>query len=154
MELLDTLGALFSGWGGPVLFAVLFMLGDIGSGFAAAVKEKVVASGKMREGLWHKGGFCILIIAAAIYEAAVVFVDVESAALGIDVFLPDFPAVAAVCIYVMVTELVSICENAKVLNPGISKAPFLRSLAQHDPASDDLTVEIDDADLASAGRSE
>ncbi|MCI8468763.1 MAG: phage holin family protein [Eggerthellaceae bacterium] len=129
----------------PIVLAVVMMLLDIISGFAGAAKMKEIASGKMREGLWHKAGFCGLILVAAVYEVGAVWLDFEVQQLGLGVAVPDLPAVGVVCLYVVATELVSICENLIVLNPGIANAPFLRKLKPHDPDAADLTVEVDDA---------
>lgn len=133
-------------WGLPVLIATVAMLGDIGTGFAGAVKTGEVASGKMREGLWHKAGFYGLIMLAALYEVAATLLNLDAAAAEIGVSLPELPAVAAVCVYVLGTEFVSICENLIVINPQVGEAPFLKTLVKHDPGAADTTVSIDDMD--------
>lgn len=138
-------------WGLPVLVATVAMLGDIGTGFAGAVKAGEVASGKMREGLWHKAGFYGLIMLAALYEVAAALLNLDAAAAEIGVSLPELPAVAAVCVYVLGTEFVSICENLIVINPEIGEAPFLRSMVRHDPASADMTVSVEDIEDCAVG---
>lgn len=133
-------------WGLPVLIATVAMIGDIVTGFAGAVKTGEVASGKMREGLWHKAGFYGLIMLAALYEVAAALLNLDAAAAEIGVSLPELPAVAAVCVYVLGTEFVSICENLIVINPQVGEAPFLKTLVKHDPGAADMTVSIDDMD--------
>lgn len=127
----------------PVLVAVVMMLLDIASGFAGAVKRKEIASGKMRDGLWHKAGFCLLIVLAYIYEVAVVWIDFEAAQVGFGFTMPEIPAVGIMCAYIVLTELISVLENLCVLNPDIAKLPFMGRLGKHDPAAPDLTVEIE-----------
>lgn len=132
----------------PVAVAALLMLLDIGSGFVGAFRVGEVDSAKMRDGLWHKAGFCGLILLAAVYEVAAAWIDFEVASLGFGVAVPELPAVGAVCVYIVVTELVSIIENLCVLNPDIERLPFVGRLKQHDPGAADLTVAIEDDDVA------
>ena len=51
----------------PVAVAAAMMLIDIATGFAGAAKRGVIDSGALREGLWHKAGFCGLLVLAAVY---------------------------------------------------------------------------------------
>lgn len=101
---------------------------DIVFGFAGAVKLRDVRSSKLRNGLWHKAGFVGLIVLAYVVEYAASYAD-----LGFEV-----PSVLAVCVYVFVTELVSVFENLCVLNPGLVRSPLgvVLSLAPKDGASD------------------
>lgn len=96
-----------------VVIAVVAMVLDIITGFASAVKNKDLSSSKMREGLWHKAGFCGLLILAYLVQFAMVHME-----LGL-----NFPAVDAVCIWIVVTEIVSIVENLCVINPSILNSP-------------------------------
>lgn len=100
--------------------AALIVL-DLIFGFAGAIKNKDVQSEKLRKGLWHKAGFAGLIILAYVLQFTTRFLD-----LGFDV-----PAVDAVCVYIIVTEAVSIVENLCVLNPDITNSP-LGSIFKHD----------------------
>lgn len=137
----------------PVVAVAALMLLDIAFGFAGAVKSGEVSSGKMRDGLWHKAGFCGLIVVAAVYEIAAVWIDFEAASAGLGIGLPQIPTVGIVCAYIFITEIVSILENLRVLNPGIARFGFVARLKSHDPGAADLTVEIEDEELAT-GRSE
>lgn len=101
---------------------LILILADLLTGFCGAVKEKDVQSGKLREGLWHKAGFIGLIGLAYVIEYAA-----ANAELGFDV-----PSVLAVCIYIIVTEIVSVFENLCILNPELVKSP-LGSLFKHTP---------------------
>ena len=108
----------------PVALAAVLMLLDIGTGFAGALKAGEVDSGKMRDGLWHKAGFCCLIVVAAVYEIAAVWIDFEAASAGLGLGLPELPAVGIMCLYIVATEIISIMENLCVLNPDIAKLPL------------------------------
>ena len=128
----------------PVVLVVVMMVLDIITGFAGAAKNKSIESGKMREGLWHKAGYCGLVILAFVYEVAAIWMNFEVAELGLGISVPQLPAVSAVCVFIVATEIVSIIENLCVLNPNIAKLPVVASLKPHDPDAADLTVEVED----------
>lgn len=128
----------------PIAIAAVMMLLDIISGLAGAAKEGEVQSGKMREGLWHKAGYFGLILLAAAYEVATVWINFEVAELGIGMTAPEIPAVTAVCAFVVLTEVVSIVENLCVLNPDIARLPVVKTLAKRDPAAPDVTIGVVD----------
>lgn len=128
----------------PVIAAAVMMVFDIIIGFAGAAKNKTIESGKMREGLWHKAGYFGLIILAFIYEVASLWMNFEVTSLGLDFVVPELPAVSAVCLFIVATEIVSVFENLCVLNPNIARLPGVKALKPHDPDAADLTVEIED----------
>lgn len=97
-----------------LVITLIMILLDLIFGFIGAVKEKVVDSTKLRNGLWHKSGFIGLIVLAYILQIAIMKVD-----LGFEI-----PTVIAVCVYIIVTEAVSIVENLCILNPNIIHSPF------------------------------
>lgn len=105
-----------------LILTFVFILFDLLSGFIAAISEKNVNSEKLRKGLWHKSGFVGLIALAYCLEIAAHYAD-----LGFDV-----PAVITVCIYIIITEAISIFENLCKLNPAIVKSP-LGSIFKHTP---------------------
>ena len=96
-----------------IITAVMIVL-DIVFGFAGAVRCKDVQSSKLRDGLWHKAGFVGLIVLAYVIQYAAAYAD-----LGFEV-----PSVMAVCVYVIVTEMVSVIENLCVLNPNLVNSPL------------------------------
>ncbi len=96
-----------------VIIALVAMILDIITGFASALKNADLSSSKMREGLWHKAGFCGLLILAYMVQFAMFHME-----LGL-----DFPAVDAVCVWIVVTEIVSIVENLCIINPTIMDSP-------------------------------
>lgn len=97
------------------------MLLDVATGFAAALKTGTVKSGKMREGLWHKAGFVGMIAAGFLLEHGAAIAD-----LGVGI-----PATAAACVWVVMTEAVSILENLCVLNPAIADSPLGKVFTDH-----------------------
>lgn len=109
-----------------LLITLILIILDLLSGFLAAIHQKNVNSTKLRDGLWHKSGFIGLIVLAYIVEYAA-----QKADLGFDV-----PTVLAVCIYIIVTECVSIFENLCILNPKIVNSP-LGSIFHYAPRIED-----------------
>lgn len=97
-----------------IIVAAIMMVLDVVFGFAEAVRQKDIQSEKLRNGLWHKAGFVGLIVLAYVIEYTAQYAD-----LGFDV-----PTVLAVCIYVIVTEIVSVFENLCVLNPELVNSPM------------------------------
>lgn len=96
-----------------VIITIVAMILDIITGFASALKNADLSSSKMRQGLWHKAGFCGLLILAYMVQFAMAHME-----LGL-----DFPAVDAVCVWIVVTEIVSIIENLCIINPAIMDSP-------------------------------
>lgn len=97
----------------PILAALVLMLMDIVTGFAQAVKNKVVDSTKMRDGLWHKLGFVAAIVLGIVMEEVLANVTVD---VGVQI-----PTTGVICGFIVVTEVVSIAENIAQLNPVIGE---------------------------------
>jgi phage-related holin len=116
----------------PVVIAALMMVLDIVTGVAAAAKSHDIQSSRLREGLWHKAGYFGLMALAAVYEIACTWLNIVEIAQGIGIEVPVLPALTAVCVFVIVTELVSILENLCELNPEIAKLPVFSSLKPHE----------------------
>lgn len=87
-----------------------FVVMDLATGVMQAVANKTLDSTKMRAGLWHKCGFIMVIILAALVEWAMQFVD-----LGF-----TLPLLAPVCVFIILTEIVSIFENVCKLSPELA----------------------------------
>ena len=98
-----------------------FMLLDIASGLMKAVKGGTMSSTIMREGLYHKATYILILAMVYVVEIGSAHVD-----LGFEVplFLP-------VCLYIIGMEGRSIYENAKELNPELDGLP-LDSLKKND----------------------
>lgn len=91
-------------------FTLVFIALDLVTGFVQAVANKTVDSSKMRDGLWHKCGFILTILLAALIEWAMQYVD-----LGF-----TLPLFVPVCVFIMLTEIVSIFENICALSPELA----------------------------------
>lgn len=87
-----------------------FMLADIVSGFIKAWHDNDLQSRALRNGLFHKAAFLGLIGVAQLTElAADKMPEIEL----------NVPIVGAICAYIVLTELVSVLENLRDINPDI-----------------------------------
>lgn len=93
-------------------FALGFISLDLLAGFAQAIANKTVNSTKMRAGLWHKCGFVLTMLLAALIEWAMQYID-----LGF-----TLPLFVPVCVFIMLTEIVSIFENICKLSPELERS--------------------------------
>lgn len=129
----------------PMLVAFIMMALDMISGFAGACKNNDIRSDKMREGLWHKAGFCGIVVLAWAYEFGAQWLNFEAYQSDLGIAMPAIPAVTAVCCFIAATEVISILENLCELNPKIAKIPFISSLRPHDGNEPSMTVEVREA---------
>lgn len=88
----------------------IFMVLDIITGFIKAWKDNDVKSKALRAGLFHKASFILVIVLAQ---------AVEYAADEIPQIQLNVPIVGAICAYIILTEVVSVLENLKAMNPAI-----------------------------------
>ena len=97
------------------VFCLCFIVGDYLSGVIKAIKNKELDSTKMRLGLWHKGGFIGAMALGYGCQLAVTY--------GL---LPtSFSAVfGGICVYVIITEAISIFENLCTLSPELRESPL------------------------------
>lgn len=86
------------------------------TGLAKAVHAHDISSEKLREGLWHKSAYVLLVILAETIERGQAWID-----LGIDV-----PLVIPACVYICLTETASIIENIGQLNPDLNGSRLLQ----------------------------
>ena len=106
--------AVFAGCALIIIITCIFIIFDILTGIAGGIKEKALNSTALREGLWHKSGFIGLILLAYILEVASLYID-----LGFEI-----PSIVVTCVYIIITECVSIFENLCILNPEITNSPL------------------------------
>lgn len=96
-----------------LIVTLIFILIDIITGIIKALHNGTFNSNKMREGLYHKISYLIIIFISGVMEVAS--------------FDPNFkvnfdvPLINAVCLYIMVTDFMSILENLANINPGLQK---------------------------------
>ena len=98
-----------------IILACCFMVLDIVTGFVGAVMNKCVDSAKMKTGLWHKCGFILAMMFGCLCEYSMYYID-----LGFSIPIQD-----TVCIYIILTELVSILENLGKISPSLADAKFM-----------------------------
>lgn len=88
---------------------------DFLTSFAKAVKNHDVSSGKMRDGLWHKVSFVMIVALAEILEHGQRVLD-----MGFSV-----PIIIPTCVYIVLTEVASVIENLSEINPELHDSPIL-----------------------------
>lgn len=110
----------FNWW--VIILTFCFIALDFCSGFAQACANKEVSSENLRKGLFHKCGFVLAIILGLLCEWAMHFVD-----LGFDV-----PVASAVCVYIILTEIMSILENLGKLAPELAETGFMSIFKRDD----------------------
>ncbi len=98
---------------------------DYMTGLLKACLNHDVSSSKMREGLYHKAAYVVIVILAAILEQATLVVDI-----GL-----TMPLVTPACAYIVLTELSSILENLGEINPDLKDSKLL-SLFRSNKADD------------------
>lgn len=89
-----------------------FVVMDLVTGVMQAAANKALDSTKMRSGLWHKCGFIMVVILAALVEWAMQSID-----LGF-----TLPLFVPVCVFIILTEIVSIFENVCQLSPELANS--------------------------------
>jgi toxin secretion/phage lysis holin len=91
----------------PIILTLAFILFDLITGVVQAVANGELESGKMRSGLYHKLAFIFAMILGYLCEFACGYME-----LGFTI-----PLAIPVCVYICLTEIVSIIENIIKLNP-------------------------------------
>lgn len=110
------------------VFCLVFIVSDYLSGVIKAIKNKELDSAKMRLGLWHKAGFIGAMALGYVCQLAVNY----------DLLPTSFNAVfAGVCVYVIITEAISIFENLCNLSPELRKSPLAELLKLKGENNDD-----------------
>lgn len=94
--------------------AILVVI-DIVSGIVDAAMHNAISSSKMREGLYHKSTYAIVLATAWAIEWAEMYAD-----LGFEA-----PLLAPACVYIAINELFSIVENVGEINPELKGSKLL-----------------------------
>lgn len=89
---------------------------DYLTGLAKAIVQKDIDSTKMRDGLWHKAAYIVVIVLAEVIEHGQELVD-----LGFTV-----PLIVPACVYIVLTETASILENLSQINPELADSPVMQ----------------------------
>ncbi len=115
-----------------IIVALAFMALDVISGLCKAWYLRDMQSQALRRGLFHKIGFMGAIVLAGLFEWAAAVTPQITLAV---------PLMTCVCVYVVLTECISILENLKAINPHI--ADIANRFPQHQTDAD-LVIETTD----------
>lgn len=109
-----------------------FMVLDLITGFIGAVVHNEVQSSKMKAGLWHKCGFLLAIMFGVLCEWASSFID-----LGF-----SLPVQPAVCVFIILIEVMSNLENLCKISPELKCSKFMQIFASDklEPVENDNLV--------------
>ena len=91
----------------PFAITAIFIIMDYGTGVANAIMHNQISSEKMRNGLWHKFAYIVVICTAVLIEWGTQWLD-----LGF-----KLPLVTPVLISIDLIEITSILENCVKINP-------------------------------------
>lgn len=98
-----------------ITIACCFMVLDIVTGFVQAIVNKEVDSTVMKKGLMHKCGFILAICLGCLCDYSMAYID-----LGFNI-----PIQEAVCVYIILTELMSNLENLAKISPELASSSFM-----------------------------
>lgn len=93
-----------------VWITAAFVVLDVLSGVMKAAKLGELSSSKMREGLWNKSGYVLIVCLATLIEVGSQHVDIGF----------EMPLIIPACLYIIGSEVMSIYENAKAINPDLN----------------------------------
>lgn len=93
----------------------VLIIGDYVTGMAKAIVQRNVSSQTMRDGLWHKFAYVMVVGLAAFLQIASQHIN-----LGYDV-----PLIPLVCGFIVLIEVSSIIENLAEVNPEIKDSKLL-----------------------------
>lgn len=99
----------------PFAITAIFIIMDYGTGIANAIMHNQMSSGKMRNGLWHKFAYIVVICTAILIELGTQWID-----LGF-----ELPLVAPVLVSIALIEITSILENCVKINPELKSYKVL-----------------------------
>lgn len=116
MQIISNMHLSIDGW--PIAAVCLMVILDIVTGLMKAFATGTVQSSVMREGLFHKATYFILILLFAVVEVLQMHFDI----------LPELPTALAICVYVVATEIISIIENISIINPELTQWPIIKQV--------------------------
>lgn len=98
-----------------LIAAGVLIIGDYVSGMAKAIVQRNISSQTMRDGLWHKFAYVMVVGLAAFLQIASQHIN-----LGYDI-----PLIPLVCGFIAMIEVSSIIENLAEVNPEIKGSKLL-----------------------------
>lgn len=109
-----------------MLIMLAFILLDVLSGFLRATKTKSLDSAKMRAGFYHKAAY-LLVVALGML--------VDHAQSTYHLIENDIKLTPLIIAYVIVTEMLSIAENVRAMNPKLQALEVLDFLKDYQAPS-------------------
>lgn len=109
-----------------MIVMLAFILLDILSGFLRAAKNKALDSSKMRSGFYHKAAYILVVVLGLLVDKA------QDQFHLVDHGVSVTPLIVA---YVIVTEMLSIAENVRAMNPklcALKALDFLKDYRRKD----------------------
>lgn len=97
-----------------IVTAALIVM-DYVTGLLKACMQHDISSAKMREGLYHKGAYVLVVALAEIIDTAQTYIN-----LGF-----SLPLVVMSCAYIVLTEMASVIENLGEINPELQGSRLL-----------------------------
>lgn len=104
----------------PLIITATFILMDYGTGVVNAIMRNQISSRKMKNGLWHKFTYVIVISTAFLIEYGAQWLE-----LGF-----NLPLVAPVLVSVCLIEITSILENCIKINPDLKSNKVLNIFSE------------------------
>lgn len=104
----------------PFIITATFILMDYGTGVANAIMHNQMSSGKMRNGLWHKFAYIVVISTAFLIEYGAQWLE-----LGF-----NLPIVTPVLVSICLIEITSILENCIKINPELKNNKVLNIFSE------------------------
>lgn len=104
----------------PLIITAAFIVMDYGTGVANAIMHNQVNSKEMRDGLWHKFSYVIVISTAFLIEYGELWLE-----LGF-----NLPVVTPVLASICLIEVTSILENCIKINPELKSNKVLNTFSE------------------------
>lgn len=105
----------------PFAITAILIIMDYGTGVANAIMHNQMSSKKMRNGLWHKFAYIVVICTAILIEWGAQWLD-----LGF-----ELPLVAPVLVSIALIEITSILENCVKINPELKAYKVLNIFSKN-----------------------
>ena len=102
----------------PIAAVAILNVLDILSGFIKGYSAESVESRALWKGLVHKSAYWLMIILFAVVQGMQTHFEIWS----------GFPTLTALCVLICVTEVISITENAIVINPELGQWDIIKKI--------------------------
>lgn len=120
----------------PILLIIALIVIDFITGIIGAVVNDSFSSKIMRQGLWHKLAYFIILAVVVILERLSVYYDLGFVNLnsGFGYSVAAATMLSLVIVWIILTEVGSILENIVVINPKLKDNTFMAIFAKREDA--------------------